>query len=52
VGSNEICSKITSRVSTRAVIIVFTTLIVLLAFWLRNLGQGKKKAEFGINIHE
>ena len=35
-----------------AVIIVFTTLIVLLAFWLRNLGQGKKKAEFGINIHE
>ena len=35
-----------------AVIIVFTTIIVLLAFWLRNLGQGKKKAEFGINIHE
>ena len=35
-----------------ALIIVFTTLIVLLAFWLRNLGQGKKKAEFGINIHE
>ena len=35
-----------------AVIIVFTTIIVLLAFWLRNLGQGKEKTEFGINIHE
>ena len=35
-----------------AVIIVFTTFIVLLAFWLRNLGQGKEKAEFGIKIHE
>ena len=35
-----------------AVIIVFTTFIVLLAFWLRNLGQGKDRAEFGIKIHE
>ena len=26
-----------------AVIIVFTTFIVLLAFWLRNVGQGKEK---------
>ena len=35
-----------------AVIIVFTTFRGLLAFWLRNLGQGKEKAEFGIKIHE
>ena len=35
-----------------ACIIVATTFIVLLAFWLRNLGQGKGKTELGINIHE
>ena len=28
-----------------AVIIVFTTFIVLLAFWLRNVGQGKEKQD-------
>ena len=33
-----------------AVIIVFTTFIVLLAFWLRNVGQGKEKQDIAIKL--
>ncbi len=33
-----------------AVIIVFTTFIVLLAFWLRNVGQGKEKKDIAIKL--
>ena len=33
-----------------AVTIVFTTFIVLLAFWLRNVGQGKEKQDIAIKL--
>jgi hypothetical protein len=33
-----------------AVIIVFTTFIVLFAFWLRNIGQGKAKKDIAIKL--
>ena len=33
-----------------AVIIVFTTFIVLLAFWLRNVGQGKAKKDIAMKL--
>jgi len=32
-----------------AIIIIVTSLIVMTAYWLRNLGQGKKK-DFSIGI--
>ena len=51
-GQMRFIQKLPHVLALGAVIIVFTTMIVLLAFWLRNIGQGKDKAELGIKIHE
>jgi spermidine/putrescine transport system permease protein len=51
-GQMRFIQKLPHVLALGAVIIVFTTLIVLLAFWLRNIGQGKDKAGLGIKIHE
>ena len=49
-GQMRFVQKLPHVLALGAVILVFTTFIVLLAFWLRNLGQGKTKKDIGINL--
>ena len=49
-GQMRFVQKLPHVLALGAVILVFTTFIVLLAFWLRNLGQGKAKKDIGINL--
>ena len=49
-GQMRFVQKLPHVLALGAGILVFTTFIVLLAFWLRNLGQGKTKKDIGINL--
>ena len=49
-GQMRFVQKLPHVLALGAVIIVFTTFIVLLAFWLRNVGQGKAKKDIAMKL--
>ena len=49
-GQMRFVQKLPHVLALGAVIIVFTSFIVLLAFWLRNVGQGKAKKDIAIKL--